>query len=94
MKEMSLSHSEPFHFMEFRHGPKSMVNPETLVVGLVSEQNFSEENKVLEEMQAMGARIFSMGEESGSVVFHSGLQRRVFSSCLSAMHSLQRLSRS
>ena len=25
MKEMSLSHSEPFHFMEFRHGPMSMV---------------------------------------------------------------------
>jgi glucosamine--fructose-6-phosphate aminotransferase (isomerizing) len=73
MKEMSLSHSEPFHFMEFRHGPKSMVNPETLVVGLVSEQNAAEENKVLEEMQTLGAQVFTMGEASGSVVFHSGL---------------------
>ena len=73
MKEMSLSHSEPFHFMEFRHGPKSMVNPDTLVIGLVSEQNFSSENKVLEEMQAMGAGIFSMGEMASTVVFEAGL---------------------
>ena len=33
MKEMSLSHSEPFHFLEFRHGPKSMVTETTLMVG-------------------------------------------------------------
>jgi glucosamine--fructose-6-phosphate aminotransferase (isomerizing) len=25
MKEMTLTHSEPFHFLEFRHGPKSML---------------------------------------------------------------------
>jgi glucosamine--fructose-6-phosphate aminotransferase (isomerizing) len=30
MKEMSLSHSEPFHYMEFRHGPKSMITPSAL----------------------------------------------------------------
>jgi glucosamine--fructose-6-phosphate aminotransferase (isomerizing) len=35
MKEMSLSHSEPFHFMEFRHGPMSMVTDTTAIVGLV-----------------------------------------------------------
>jgi glutamine---fructose-6-phosphate transaminase (isomerizing) len=73
MKEMSLSHSEPFHFLEFRHGPKSMINPKTLVIGLVSEQNTSLETKVLEEMKVMGAQIFSMGEELGNVAFHSGL---------------------
>ncbi len=27
MKEMTLTHSEPFHFLEFRHGPMSMVKP-------------------------------------------------------------------
>lgn len=77
MKEMSLSHSEPFHFMEFRHGPKSMINPGTLVIGLVSGQNVSAENKVLQELQNMGAQIFSMGEEAGSVVFNSGLPEAV-----------------
>ena len=34
MKEMSLTHSEPFHFMEFRHGPMSMVTESTVIVGL------------------------------------------------------------
>ncbi len=43
MKEMSLTHSEPFHFMEFRHGPKSMVTPQTLVIGLRSTRNGSYE---------------------------------------------------
>jgi len=37
MKEMSLSVSEAFHFLEFRHGPKSVVDCSTLVVGLLSD---------------------------------------------------------
>ena len=37
MKEMSLSDSEPFHFLDFRHGPQSMAGPGALIVGLVSE---------------------------------------------------------
>ena len=41
MKEMTLTHSEPFHFLEFRHGPMSMVNEKAVVVGMLSERNFS-----------------------------------------------------
>jgi glucosamine--fructose-6-phosphate aminotransferase (isomerizing) len=62
MKEMSLSHSEPFRFMEFRHGPQSMVNNQTLIVGLVGEQNESYEVAVLAEMRGRGANILAMGE--------------------------------
>ncbi len=62
MKEMSLTHSEPFHFLEFRHGPKSMVGPGTLVIGLLSETNRSYEEAVLQEMAALGARILAVGE--------------------------------
>jgi glucosamine--fructose-6-phosphate aminotransferase (isomerizing) len=77
MKEMSLSHSEPFHFMEFRHGPMSMVNEGTLIVGLVSGSNFHQENSVLKEMQARGATVISLGEEDTNVVFRSGLSEPV-----------------
>jgi glucosamine--fructose-6-phosphate aminotransferase (isomerizing) len=73
MKEMSLSHSEPFHFMEFRHGPKSMVTPSTLIVGLVSESNREHELAVLDDMRAMGARILALDERNGDVAFGSGL---------------------
>jgi glucosamine--fructose-6-phosphate aminotransferase (isomerizing) len=62
MKEMSLTHSEPFHFMEFRHGPKSMVTPQTLVIGLRSSLNGVHETAVLEDVRALGGRILDMSE--------------------------------
>jgi glutamine---fructose-6-phosphate transaminase (isomerizing) len=73
MKEMSLTHSEPFHFMEFRHGPMSMVTDSTVIVGLVSEANRDQEMKVLDEMRDRGARIVSVGERDVEVEFRSGL---------------------
>jgi glucosamine--fructose-6-phosphate aminotransferase (isomerizing) len=73
MKEMTLTHSEPFHFMEFRHGPMSMVTPTTVVVGLLSESNHNHEATVLKEMQSLGATILSLGEKGAAVSFESGL---------------------
>jgi glucosamine--fructose-6-phosphate aminotransferase (isomerizing) len=81
MKEMSLSHSEPFHFLEFRHGPKSMVTPGTLVVGLRSSANAGPESAVLKDVTALGGRILAMGEEPAdggrAVAFRSGLDEAV-----------------
>lgn len=78
MKEMSLSQSEPFHFMEFRHGPKSMISKNALVVGLVSQENRREERAVLQEMHALGGQIMAIEENESeadelSVTFRSGL---------------------
>lgn len=77
MKEMSLTHSEPFHFMEFRHGPKSMVTPETLVVGLRSTVNSAQEAAVLVDVQALGGRVLDMAEDGSGVRFDSGLDEAV-----------------
>jgi glucosamine--fructose-6-phosphate aminotransferase (isomerizing) len=83
MKEMSLSHSEPFHFMEFRHGPKSMITETTLVVGLVSERNRPQEVSVLDEVAALGARTIALGErvarigEGAALSFESALPEQV-----------------
>lgn len=79
MKEMSLSHSEPFHFLEFRHGPKSMVTPSTLMIGLVSESNRAHEVAVLDDMRAQGARVLAMGEQGVDVTFESGLSEAAHS---------------
>ena len=54
MKEMSISYSEAFHFMEFRHGPKSMVDENGLVVGLLSQRASRHEAPVLAECMQMG----------------------------------------
>lgn len=61
MKEMSLTSSEAFHTLEFRHGPKSMIDDETVVVGLLSETGYSAEMAVLQEMKALGATTLSIG---------------------------------
>ena len=73
MKEMSLTHSEPFHFMEFRHGPKSMITPSALVVGLRSTVNGPSEAAVLAEVQALGGRVLDIAEEGSGVRLESGV---------------------
>lgn len=73
MKEMSLSHSEPFHFMEFRHGPMAMAGPGALITGLVSEAHFDKEMAVLKEMQDLGAQTLAIGEIDVQAAFKSGI---------------------
>jgi glucosamine--fructose-6-phosphate aminotransferase (isomerizing) len=77
MKEMSLSHSEPFHFLEFRHGPKSMVTKSSLVVGLQSSVNEKSESAVLKDVKALGGRIVEIAEAGDSVQFKSGLDEAI-----------------
>lgn len=67
MKEMTLSHSEPFHFMEFRHGPMSMVDAHTLITGLISRSNRQAEAAVLENMRKLGARVLVVGNQLENV---------------------------
>jgi glucosamine--fructose-6-phosphate aminotransferase (isomerizing) len=73
MKEMTLTHSEPFHFFEFRHGPMSMVTETTQILGLLSDSNRAHEAAVLEEMGNLGANVLAMGESDTDVAFASGL---------------------
>ncbi|HVN14532.1 MAG TPA: SIS domain-containing protein [Anaerolineales bacterium] len=77
MKEMTLTHSEPFHSMEFRHGPMSMVNEHAVVVGMLSEQNRIYEANVLEEMKKLGGTVASLGESDADVVFESKIPESV-----------------
>lgn len=80
MKEMSLSVSEAFHFLEFRHGPMSMVNDRTLIVGMLSDKARSFELDVLREMRALGGKTLVLSDEAVppesadfQVNFNSGL---------------------
>ena len=77
MKEMTLTHSEPFHFLEFRHGPMSMVNQNTVVVGMVSTVNRQHEVKVLSEMKMRGGTVASIGESEADVCFESNIPEEV-----------------
>lgn len=77
MKEMTLTHSEPFHSLEFRHGPMSMVNEKAVVVGLVSESNLNHEKAVLNEMHALGGKIVALAETNADVSFESHIPEQV-----------------
>jgi glucosamine--fructose-6-phosphate aminotransferase (isomerizing) len=77
MKEMTLTHSEPFHFLEFRHGPMSMVNEKAVIVGLISDKNARHEQAVLNEMQAKGGTILALAESGADVSFESGIPESV-----------------
>jgi glucosamine--fructose-6-phosphate aminotransferase (isomerizing) len=73
MKEMSISISEAFHFMEFRHGPMSMITPNSLVIGLVNDTGRNAELNVLGDMKKLGASTLALidgadGSEADYVV--------------------------
>jgi glucosamine--fructose-6-phosphate aminotransferase (isomerizing) len=77
MKEMSLTHSEPFHFLEFRHGPISMAGPTALVIGLLSEAKRDYEAAVLQDAQRLGGQILTLGESGTDITFGSGVPEAV-----------------
>jgi len=77
MKEMTLTHSEPFHFLEFRHGPMSMVNENAVVVGLLSDVNRAHEAQVLSDMEELGGTVAGLGESDAEVEFKSGIPESV-----------------
>jgi glucosamine--fructose-6-phosphate aminotransferase (isomerizing) len=77
MKEMTLTHSEPFYCLEFRHGPMSMVNEKAVLVGMLSDANRIHEAKVLSEMKMLGGRVTSLGESDADVSFQSQIPEQV-----------------
>ncbi len=83
LKEASLTEAEAFETLEFRHGPQSMVDSETLIVGLVSTGSTEAELAVLREMRKLGAKVLAVGEaiEAGGnltpLSFHSSLPAEV-----------------
>lgn len=54
VKEMSCSTAQDFHTLEFRHGPKAIVERATLVTFLISESGRTAESEVLKDVKALG----------------------------------------
>jgi glucosamine--fructose-6-phosphate aminotransferase (isomerizing) len=73
MKEMTLTYSEPFHFMEFRHGPMSLVTETSLIIGMLSDNNRRHEKAVLDDMARLGGRVLSLGDIDTNVALNSRL---------------------
>ncbi|CAN5577526.1 SIS domain-containing protein [soil metagenome] len=61
MKEMSLSSTDVATFLEYRHGPMSMVDPSTHIVGVGTNRWQAQERRVLDELEQLGGRVTSVG---------------------------------
>lgn len=68
LQEMSLSYTQAYHPMEYRHGPISLVDERTLVVLLYHPGTAAEEAKLAQDLIAKGARVLGLGGP-GSVRF-------------------------
>jgi glucosamine--fructose-6-phosphate aminotransferase (isomerizing) len=64
VKEMSCSYAQSFHTLEFRHGPRSIVGPETLIMFQLSETGFEAEREVLEEVKDLGGMTLVVANEA------------------------------
>lgn len=76
MKEMSLTSAEAFHPMEFRHGPKSMVDDQTLIIGLLNAHTYTAEIAVMNEMRALGATVVTLSEDAQTDIVLEGNKQR------------------
>ena len=79
--ESSSSYAQVFHSLEFRHGPKSIAGPETLITFLMSGTSYDAEIELLEEMKTLGAatmvianRVVSRAQLASDFAIELGLQ--------------------
>ncbi|WP_296257243.1 MULTISPECIES: SIS domain-containing protein [unclassified Pseudomonas] len=61
LQEMSLTYTQVFHPMEYRHGPISLVDDATCVVLIYSPQTRDEEAKLYTELKDKGALVIGFG---------------------------------
>ena len=62
VKEMSLSNTEAFQTLEYRHGHKSVINSDTLIIFLISNIGTDYELKVAQEFKELGASTLLIGD--------------------------------
>ena len=61
LMEMSLSFSQAYHPLEYRHGPISLIDEQSLVVMLYSPKTLEQETKLVTELREKGASVIGFG---------------------------------
>ncbi|MBN1836440.1 MAG: SIS domain-containing protein, partial [Spirochaetales bacterium] len=68
MKEMAIVPSDGFHCLEFRHGPKSILDPGVLVTVFLSDTARREELELIREIRLLGGSVLGVCEQAGEEV--------------------------
>ncbi len=66
IQEMSISLSQSYHTLEFRHGPKSTASDNTLITILLSESGKAYEAHLADDMKTLGTKTFILQGENYS----------------------------
>lgn len=62
MKEMGLTNSEAYYSLEYRHGPMSLVDKNTLIIMLANDSSTRQDEKLMAQMKGYGAVTLAVGE--------------------------------
>ncbi len=68
IKEMSLTCSEAYHSLEFRHGPKSMADENMLATFFISNKAREAETKLMQDVSDLGAKILAICDSADSAI--------------------------
>jgi glucosamine--fructose-6-phosphate aminotransferase (isomerizing) len=72
MKEMSLSYSEAYHTLEYRHGPMSIAGKNSLITIFFSDAGREHETRVLADMKKLGAHTLAFCDRTdGTMAAHA-----------------------
>lgn len=85
LQEMSISYSQAFHPLEYRHGPISLIDERSVVVIFYSD-DAAQEAKVAGDAQAKGAKVIGINGP-GDLRIDLGLKGPA--ACLAALPALQ-----
>lgn len=65
MKEMGLTNSEGYYDLEYRHGPMSLVDENTLIICFSSRASREGDKALMEQMKSYGAVVVVLGGDLG-----------------------------
>jgi len=68
MKEMSQTPSYSYHLYEFNHGPKSLINKESLCLILALSKSLFKTEKIIKEILNLGSKVLLVGSKDISIV--------------------------
>lgn len=71
MQEMTISISQSFHSLEYRHGPMSTTSENTLIILLSSQITENYETQLIEDLKNLGARILIFSSEDSQFCLKS-----------------------
>lgn len=67
VKEMTLTPSECYYSLEYRHGPISIADEKTVVAFFVSENTREEDARLIGELKALGSCVIALGAVTAEI---------------------------